>query len=190
MRKHHVVNVLALTYALLASPGFASTQGLSLNFTAVIEETTCVMKVISLSNASVSGSDTQYALTIPNIGISELLNVTANTEGSFKLQPQECNNNIASITMTLKGTTLSNSRYRLKNNLSSGNAENVSLGFKPDGSDDSSNLKLDGTQKTTWSQSEITDGMDLSAFFRRTSTSQVPTPGDFQAKVTFTFTYQ
>ncbi|EGE9213536.1 fimbrial protein [Salmonella enterica subsp. enterica serovar Ajiobo] len=190
MRKHRVVNSLALAGALLAPQSFASTQGLSLNFTAVIEETTCLMKVSSLNNSSLSGSDTQYALTIPNIGIAELLNVTANTEGSFKLQPQECNNNIASITMTLKGTTLSNSSYRLQNNLSSGNAENVGLGFKPDGSDDSSNLKLDGTQKTDWSQSQIADGMNLSAFFRRASNALTPTPGDFQAKVTFTFTYQ
>lgn len=102
MRKHRVVNSLVLAGALLAPQSFASTQGLSLNFTAVIEETTCLMKVSSLNNSSLSGSDTQYALTIPNIGIAELLNVTANTEGSFKLQPQECNNNIASITMTLK----------------------------------------------------------------------------------------
>ncbi|EAA4390579.1 fimbrial protein [Salmonella enterica subsp. enterica serovar Adjame] len=190
MRKHHVVNVLALTYTLLASPGFASTQGLSLNFTAVIEETTCVMKVTSLNNSSLSGSDTQYALTIPNIGISELLNVTANTEGSFRLKPQECNNDIASITMTVKGTTLSNSNYMLQNALTSGNAENVGLGFKPDGEDDTARLKLDGTEKTTWKQSQIADGMDLSAFFRRASTSLIPTAGDFQAKVTFTFTYQ
>ncbi|MFV0261976.1 MAG: fimbrial protein [Kluyvera sp.] len=190
MNKHRVVHVLTFASALLAPPGFASTQGLSLDFTAVIEETTCVMKVISLTNSSVSGSGTQYALTIPNIGIAELISVTASTEGSFKLQPQECNNEIASLTMTLQGTTLSNSNYMLQNSLTSGNAENVGLGFKPDGADDSARLKLDGTQKTIWSQSQITDGFDLSAFFRRASASLAPTPGDFQAKVTFTFTYE
>lgn len=190
MRTHRVVNSLALAGALLVPPGFASTQGLSLDFTAVIEETTCVMKVTSLNHSSVSGSGAQYALTIPNIGTAELLNATANAEGSFRLQPQECNNEIASITMTLKGTTLSNSNYMLQNGLTDGNAENVGLGFKPDGSDDASRLRLDGTQKTEWSQSQIASGMDLSAFFRRASTSLTPTAGDFQAKVTFTFTYQ
>lgn len=190
MRKHHVVNSLMFAGWLLAPSVFASTQGLSLDFTAVIEETTCVMKVSSLSNASLSGSNAQYALTIPNIGIAELINATAHTEGSFKLLPQECNNAITSITMTLAGTTLSNTRYMLSNSLTSGNAENVGLGFKPEGSDDGSRLKLDGTQKTEWSQSQIADGMDLTAFFRRASNSVTPTTGDFQAKVTFTFTYQ
>lgn len=56
MRTHHVVNSLALTSALLTQSAFSSTQGLSLNFTAVIEETTCLMKVSPLSNASLSGS--------------------------------------------------------------------------------------------------------------------------------------
>lgn len=192
MRKHRVVNALMFASLLLAPSAFAgvTTQGLSLNFTAVIEETTCVMKVISLNNASISGSNAQYALTIPNIGIAELINATPNTEGSFKLQPQECNNEIASIVMTVKGTTLSNTSYRVQNDLTSGNAENIGLGFKPKGSDDSSALRLDGTQKTDWSQSQITDGMDLSAFFRRASNSLTPTAGDFQAKVIFTFTYQ
>ncbi|VDZ80793.1 fimbrial protein [Salmonella bongori] len=97
MRTHRVVRSLALATAFLAQPGFTATQGLSLNFTAVIEETTCVMMVSSLSNASLSGSGTQYALTVPNIGIAELLNTTANTESSFKLQPKECNNEISSI---------------------------------------------------------------------------------------------
>lgn len=54
------------------------------------------MNISSLSNATLSGSGTQYQLTIPNIGIAELLNVTASTEGSFKLQPKECNNEITS----------------------------------------------------------------------------------------------
>lgn len=190
MRTHRVVRSLVLATAFLAQPGFTATQGLSLNFTAVIEETTCVMMVSSLSNASLSGSGTQYALTVPNIGIAELLNTTANTESSFKLQPKECNNEISSISMTMKGTTLSNSNYMLANSLTSGNAENVGLGFKPDGTDDSQRLKLDGSQKIAWEQSEITNGKNLSAFFRRASTSLTPTAGDFQAKVTFTFTYE
>lgn len=190
MKTHRVIRSLTLAATLLAPPGFASTQGLSLDFTAVIEETTCVMKVSGLTNAAVSGSGTQYALVIPNIGIAELLNVTASTEGSFKLLPSECNNEITSLTMTLKGDTLSNTYYMLKNALTSSNAENVGLGFKPHGSDESSRFKLDGTQKVSWSQSQIADGMDLNAFFRRAATSLTPTPGDFQAKVIFTFTYE
>ncbi|GAS73683.1 fimbrial protein [Citrobacter werkmanii] len=190
MRTHHVVNSLALTSALLTQSAFSSTQGLSLNFTAVIEETTCLMKVSPLSNASLSGSDAQYALTIPNIGIAELLKATASTEGSFKLKPEECNNAIASIAMTIKGVTLSTTNFMIKNDLTEGNAENIGLGFKPAGSDDSSRLRLDGTQQTDWSQSQIADGMELSAFFRRASTSVTPTTGDFQAKAIFTFTYK
>lgn len=190
MNIHRVVNSLALAGALIASPGFATTQGLSLDFTAVIEETTCVMKLSGLKNASISGSDAQYVLTVPNIGIAELLNTTASTEASFRILPQECNNDITSISMTAQGTTLTNNSYMLSNSLTSGNAENVGLGFKPDGSDDSSQLKLDGTQTTKWSHSQITDGMDLSAFFRPASSALTPTAGDFQAKVTFTFTYQ
>ncbi|WP_213134475.1 fimbrial protein [Citrobacter sp. FP75] len=190
MTIHRVVHWLTLSAALLTPPGFAASQGLSLDFTAVIEETTCVMKVSSLNNTAVSGSGTQYALTIPNIGIAELLNVTASTEGSFKILPTECNNEISSIRMSIQGTTLSNTAYMLQNTLTSGNAENVALGFKPHGTDDGSRLKLDGTTKTNWSQSQIADGMDLDAFFRRASSSKEPTPGDFQAKATFTFTYE
>lgn len=190
MKTHRVVNPLTLVIALLAPPGFASTQSLSLDFTAVIEETTCVMNISSLSNATLSGSGTQYQLTIPNIGIAELLNVTASTEGSFKLQPKECNNEITSLTMTVQGTTLTGSEYMLQNALNSNNAENVGLGFKPKGGDENSRFKLNGTQNITWSQSQIADGMDLSAFFRRASTSLTPMPGDFQAKATFTFTYE
>lgn len=187
---HRVINTLALASTLLSPPGFASTQGLSLDFTAVIEETTCIMKVSSLSNVSISGSDAQYALTVPDIGLAELINATSKTEGSFKLLPQECNNAIASITMTAKGTTLSNTSFMLKNSLTSGSAENVGLGFKPQGSEDSDRLRLDGTQKTEWTQDQIANGMDMTAFFRRASSSLTPTTGDFQAKVTFTFTYQ
>ena len=190
MKTHRVVTPSTLVIALLAPPGFASTQGLSLDFTAVIEETTCVMNISSLSNATLSGSGTQYQLTIPNIGIAELLNVTASTEGSFKLQPKECNNEITSLTMTVQGTTLTGSEYMLQNALNSNNAENVGLGFKPKGGDENSRFKLNGAQNITWSQSQIADGMDLSAFFRRASTSLTPTPGDFQAKSTFTFTYE
>ncbi|MEW5121241.1 fimbrial protein [Citrobacter freundii] len=190
MKTHRVVNPLTLVIALLAPPGFASTQSLSLDFTAVIEETTCVMNISSLSNATLSGSGTQYQLTIPNIGIAELHNVTASTEGSFKLQPKECNNEITSLTMTVQGTTLTGSEYMLQNALNSNNAENVGLGFKPKGGDENSRFKLNGTQNITWSQSQIADGMDLSAFFRRSSASMTPTPGDFQAKATFTFTYE
>ena len=87
MRTYRVIRSLTLAATLLAPPGFTSTQGLSLDFTAVIEETTCVMKVSGLTNAAVSGSGTQYALVIPNIGIAELLNVTASTEGSFAAAP-------------------------------------------------------------------------------------------------------
>lgn len=190
MRMHRVVHVMTLASALLAPSVFASTQGLSLNFTAVIEETTCVMKVTSLTNSTLNGSGTQYTLAIPNIGIAELISATANTEGSFKLQPQECNNEITSLSMTLQGITLSNTIFMLKNGLTSGNAENVGLGFKPNGDSDGSRFRLDGTQKIAWSQSQIADGFDLSAFFRRASTSLEPTPGDFQAKVVFTFTYE
>ncbi|ECH9262336.1 fimbrial protein [Salmonella enterica subsp. enterica] len=193
MRIHRVVNALAMAGTLfpplcLAAP---NTQGLSLDFTAVIEETTCVMKVSSLSNISVSGSDTQYALTVPNIGLSELLNATNKTEGNFKILPQECNNAITSITMSVKGTTLSNTSFMLKNSLTgSGNAENVGLGFKPQGSQDGDRLRLDGTVKTDWTPDQITNGMDMTAFFRRASSSLTPTTGDFQAKATFTFTYK
>lgn len=191
MKKHRVVNALALTGVLLApSSDAVTTQGLDIDFTAVIEETTCLMTVSSLDNGSVSGSNMKYALVIPDFGIAELLNNAASTEGSFKLQPQECNNEITSITMTITGNTLTNSAYRLKNDLTTGNAENVGLGFKPKGKDDGTNLKLDGTQKISWDHSQIADGMDLTAFFRRASTSLTPTPGDFQARVTFTFTYQ
>ncbi|EGT0666800.1 fimbrial protein [Citrobacter werkmanii] len=190
MRTYRVIRSLTLATMLLAPPAFATSQGLTVNFTAVIEETTCLIKVSSLNNISVSGSGTQYALTVPNIGIAELLNATASTEGSFKLLPTECNNEITSLTMTIQGNTLSYSAYLLQNALTSGNAENVGLGFKPNGGDESSRLKLDGTTKTVWSQSQITDGMDLSAVFRRASSSREPTPGDFQAKVTFTFTYE
>ena len=87
MRTYCVIRSLTLATALLAPPGFAA-QGLSLDFTAVIEETTCVMSIVSLKNASVSGSGTQYDLTVPNFGIAELLSNTASTEASFKLQPR------------------------------------------------------------------------------------------------------
>jgi hypothetical protein len=190
MSKHHIVNALALAGLLLTPSAFASTQGLNLNFTAVIEETTCLMKVSSLTNSSLSGSNPQYALKIPDIGISSLINAMPNTEGSFRLLPQECNNEITSLTMTIKGDTLPNTAYMLKNALTSGNAENVAMGFKPKGSDDSSLYRLDGVQRISWSQSQIADGMDLSAFFRRAGTSLTPTTGDFQAKATFTFTYE
>lgn len=190
MRIPRRVISLAIAGALLSPPGIGAPQSLSLDFTAVIEETTCVMKVSSLNNASLSGSDTQYTLTIPDIGIAELINATASTEGSFRFLPQECNNDITSISMTARGTTLSNTAYLLENSLTSGNAENVGLGFKPVGSDDGRSLKLDGTEKTKWSQSQIADGMDLVAYFRRASSALTPTAGDFQARVTFTFTYQ
>lgn len=190
MRKHRVVKSLAIAGLFLAPSGHTSTQGLSLNFTAVIEETTCLMKVSSLNNSSLSGSSPQYALRIPDIGITSLINATPNTEGSFKLLPQECNNEITSLAMTIRGDTLSNTAFMLKNALTSGNAENVGMGFKPMGSDDSSQYRLDGGQSISWSQSQITDGMDLSAFFRQAGTSLTPTTGDFQAKATFTFTYE
>lgn len=190
MRKHRVVKSLVIAGLFLASSGHTATQGLNLNFTAVIEETTCLMEVSSLNNSSLSGSNPQYALRIPDMGVSSVINAMPNTEGSFRLLPHECNNEITSLTMTIKGDTLPNTAYLIKNGLTSGNAENIGMGFKPQGSDDSSQFKLDGAQKISWSQSQIADGMDLSAFFRRAGTSLIPTAGDFQAKATFTFTYE
>ncbi|MFS9418214.1 MULTISPECIES: fimbrial protein [Citrobacter] len=190
MKIRRVISALSLTGLLFSPACFAGKQGLSVDFTAVIAETTCSMKVSSVTNTTVSGNDPQYSLKIPAMALTAVVNTTAQAEGSFKLLPQECNNNITTLKMTIwSADRMSNSDYKLQNSLSGG-AENIALGFKPKGSDDGALFRLDGSQEVLWRADQIENGFDISAFFRRSSTSIAPTSGDFQAKATFTFTYE
>ena len=138
-------------------------------------------------------------IVLPPEDIRDFVAIQHDADGKIRVKVVEAKKHITSVQRYL---TLLRSRYPGKISkfdfttldviaaLNSNNAENVGLGFKPKGGDENSRFKLNGAQNITWSQSQIADGMDLSAFFRRASTSLTPTPGDFQAKATFTFTYE
>ncbi|HDT6545186.1 TPA: fimbrial protein [Kluyvera ascorbata] len=189
MRAPSYILVSLVTQLLLA--GELHAQNLSVNFDATVEETTCAMTITALGSATASGSVADgYTLNVPQMSVLDIINQTANTEGSFKLMPAECNNEIVSIVMTISGNVNSGNIYFIDNDTSiSGYAENVSMAIKPKGGTDGQRIKLNGAQSVTWTSVQITNGMDLSVSFRRLTTAP-PVAGVFQANATFSFTYQ
>ncbi|MCV5090808.1 fimbrial protein, partial [Escherichia coli] len=72
----------------------------------------------------------------------------------------------------------------------SGHTNYVGLGIKRMNADENLRFKLNGSQRITWTNDEISNGLDLTAMLRQTTTGNTITTGQFQAKVTFVFTYQ
>ncbi|EAW1719930.1 fimbrial protein [Salmonella enterica subsp. indica] len=189
MKASFYIPVSLVTLFLLT--GGLHAQDLSVNFDATVEESTCAMTITALGNATASGSVADgYTLNIPQMAVLDIINQTANTEGSFKLMPAQCNNEITSIVMTISGNVNPGNIYFIDNDTSiSGYAENVSMAIKPKGGADAQYIKLNGAQSVTWTSAQITNGMDLSVLFRHLTTAP-PVAGVFQANATFSFTYQ
>lgn len=181
-------------YALLASfivgavpCGSLCAQDLSVDFTATVQETTCQMSLSALSGSSIVNTSTdQYEMTLPAMGISAVINESAESEGHFKLLPTKCDDTLTGLTMTMTGTLVNNSTYLIANDETNG-AQNVGLALKRMGS--STLLSFDGSTPIDWSQQERTSGLDLTAAIRKTSSSDAVTAGKFKAKVIFTFNY-
>lgn len=177
--------------ALLIMAGESYAQNLSVNFDATVEETTCAMAISALDGTTSSGTVADgYTLNVPSMSVLDIINQTANTEGSFKLLPTECNNEISSIVMTINGNVNPSNNYFIDNDTSiSGYAENVAMAIKPKGGTEGQRIRLNGGQSVTWTSDQITNGMDLTVLFRRLSTTP-PVAGVFQANATFSFTYK
>ncbi|WP_347290015.1 fimbrial protein [Kluyvera georgiana] len=177
--------------ALLFLAGGSYAQNLTVNFDATVEETTCAMTISALDGTTSSGTVADgYKLNVPDMTVLDIVNQTANTEGSFRLMPSECNNEISSIVMTINGNVNPGNNYFIDNDTSiSGYAENVSMAIKPKGGTEGQRIRLNGGQSVTWTSDQIANGMDLSVSFRRL-TSATPVAGVFQANATFSFTYK
>ncbi|EDT1457656.1 fimbrial protein [Salmonella enterica subsp. enterica serovar Ramatgan] len=193
MMKLHLYKLFPLAGILFLGSGHTAVreQQLSVDYTATIEEMTCVITITAVGSTTLTSSgNAAYILTLPEMGVLDISNRTSLSEGNFRLLPTECNNNISSLTMTITGTT-SVSSYLIDGDTGVANAaENIALGFKPMGSDDGSRVKVDGSQKVTWTNDQVKNGYDLSAMIRRSNSSAGPLPGEFSAKATFVFTYQ
>lgn len=183
---------LALALIMLLSATTVSATDLTVNFTATIKETTCAIKVSAIGGANLSGNSAanDYYLDFPTMGVSDISNKSALTEASFKLTPTDCNNEIASIVMTIGGaSTADSSRLLTNDNTSSGDASHIGVGFRRMDEDDTQRFTLDGTTHTNWTRDEIINGLQLTGVIRQTTTASDITPGAFQAKATFVFTY-
>ncbi|AMB55682.1 fimbrial protein [Escherichia coli] len=184
---------LTLLLTTLLNASWALAVDISVNFTATIKETTCAMTVSGLNGASLTGDTgaNSYFLDLPDMGVSDVVNKTSLTEASFKIKPSNCNNYISTLSMTLSGKVSSYTNTLIGNDQSiSGHTNYAGLAIKRMNTDESLRFKLDGSQNVNWTQDEIINGLDLTAFIRQTSSSNKITPGSFQAKATIIFTYQ
>lgn len=190
MRLLLTLPLLVITFICISQ---ASATNLTVNFTATIKETTCAMTVTPVNGSNISGDTTSnnYYLDLPIMGISDIYNMTPLTEGSFKILPSNCNNYVSGLSMTIKGAVSSYTDSLIANDQSiAGHTNYVGMGIKRMNSDESLRFKLNGNQRIDWTRDEIINGIDLTALIRRTTSSQPTSPGDFQAKATFVFTYQ
>ncbi|ALR75491.1 fimbrial protein [[Enterobacter] lignolyticus] len=187
---------LPLRLALLLMMSFGAikiyAQDLTVNFTATIKDTTCAMTVIALNGANLSGDSTanDYYLDFPTMGISDIVNKSALTEASFKIMPQNCNNYVSSLSMTINGTISGYTPSLIVTDSSiSGHTNYAGVGFKRMSADDTQRFTLNGSQNISWTRDEIINGLDLTGIIRQTTSAGTITPGVLQAKATFVFTY-
>lgn len=182
---------LLLLTSLCLRPALAT--DLSVNFTATIKETTCAMTLNALNGANISGdtATNNYYLDLPDMGVSDIVNKSSLSEANFKILASNCNNYISSLSMTLNGAVSNYTDSLIGNDQTvSGHTNYVGLGIKRMNADENLRFKLNGSQRVTWTNDEISNGLDLTAMLRQTTTGNTITTGQFQAKVTFVFTYQ
>ncbi|GJL41234.1 TPA: fimbrial protein [Enterobacter chengduensis] len=183
------LSVIAVTALTLS--GTARSTDLDVNFIANIKETTCDMKLVGGS-----GSDTEQTIKIGDsqgkIGLDQVQAGTATA--SFKLAIVECPSSLTSLKTTVKGTQSGYLSTGITNSkpVASGGSDYAAVTIAR-ASATNAPFTINSTtdsQRLVWSAAEITSKeVPLVATLKETQTGKMTT-GDFEAVVTFEFSYE
>lgn len=163
----------------------------TVDFTATVRDTTCTMDIESAGLPVLSDLNGNFELVIPEVGLDAIINKTAAAQANFRLRPKNCNAPLTGLTMTLTSPHLSAySKILAANDQSiAEHTDYLGAAFKRAGSDDSGFILLDGTQTLVWTSDERINGLLMTTALRETLANKAKA-GNFETKVTFTFTYQ
>lgn len=173
---------------LLLIAGESLAQNIAIDFTATVKETTCAMTFIGISGGTFrdEGANT-YTLTLPEIGLDKIVNKTPDTEADFKLQPTNCSGTINSLQMKISGNRSAYTNVMIAPTSNhSDDSSYVGAGFRRS---KATTFFVINDENVVWSRDEITNGLPLTVALRETLLNKSK-PGQFEAKATFTFTYQ
>ncbi|HDU8023277.1 TPA: fimbrial protein [Escherichia coli] len=179
----------AILTGILLSPGVFATD-INVDFTATVKATTCNIKITG-NNVTEDGNDS-YTLTLPNMGLDQIVNKTTRAQADFTMVASGCSAGISHIDTTLSGNG-SRTFDRLVIPLSSDTTSTTSyigMGFKKRNAGDETFLKPNSAEKIRGSATEIsTTGLEMTVALRETSAGE-GIPGDFRAQAIFNFTYE
>lgn len=179
----------AILTGILLSPGVFATD-ISVDFTATVKATTCNIKLTG-NNVTEDGNDS-YTLTIPNMGLDQIVKKTTSAEANFTLVASGCSSGISHIDTTLSGNGSRSSEKLIIPLASDGTSTTsyIGMGFKKPNTGDETFLKPNSAEKIRWSATEIsTTGLEMTVALRETSTGD-GIPGDFRSQAIFNFTYE
>ncbi|HED5886619.1 TPA: fimbrial protein [Salmonella enterica] len=159
------------------------------DFIATVTATTCTMSIVKDGSVDVSNDgNSQYSLSIPDVGLDKIIAADAAAQADFKLVASNCSAGIGSIIMKVQGDTISGSL--IKNQSSTAPvAANIGMGVKLRDEADSGFIAPNNTSSYTWTSANITSGLPMTVALREVTANQGRT-GNFTAKATFNFTYQ
>ena len=98
---------ILLTSALigLGLPAVGSATDLNVDFTATVLATTCTITIVQDGGPVVTGSNGEYSLTIPDVGLDKVITGDVAAQANFKLLASDCSNGYSKIFTTLTGAT-------------------------------------------------------------------------------------
>ena len=189
--KKMLLSLSVIVMTALTLSGTAHSTDLTVNFTANLRETTCDMKLVGGS-----GSNTEQTLKIGDsqgkIHLDQVQAGTATAE--FKLAIVECPSSLSDLKTTVKGTQNTDLLTGVSNSktTASGGADYAAVTIARASAPDAP-FTINSTndaQRLVWSAAEITSKeIPLVATLKETQTGKMTT-GDFEAIVTFEFSYE
>ncbi|WP_332120715.1 fimbrial protein, partial [Escherichia coli] len=111
----------------LGLPAVEAVTTLDVDFTATVLATTCTITIVEDGGPAVTGSNDEYSLTIPDVGLDKVVTGDVAAQANFKLKAKDCSNGYSKIFTTLTGTTISG---KLIVNEASSGATGVGMGIK------------------------------------------------------------
>jgi type 1 fimbria pilin len=185
--KKMLLSLSVIVMTALTLSGTAHSTDLTVNFTANLRETTCDMKLVGGS-----GSNTEQTLKIGDsqgkIRLDQVQAGTATAE--FKLAIVECPSSLSDLKTTVKGTQNTDLLTGVSNSktTASGGADYAAVTIARASAPDAPFTI--NSKRLVWSAAEITSKeIPLVATLKETQTGKMTT-GDFEAIVTFEFSYE
>ncbi|MCZ8623424.1 fimbrial protein [Escherichia albertii] len=171
----------------LVFPMVSTATNLDVDFTATVLATTCTIAIEQDGGPVVTnGGNDEYSLIIPDVGLDKVVTGAPSAEANFKLVATGCSNELSKIYTRLTGTTISG---KLIVNEANAGAAGIGMGIKRRGTADSTFFSPNNTDRFEWSNDEKSHGVPLTVALRETTVGSGRT-GTFQAKATFSFTYE